>query len=108
MENKNDELEEVYIPEAHNTADDDELDDVIPCETSLLMGNQMMKKEETVQYDGLYDDNNFVSSIDISKMVDIAPRTNQVTSSDYSLEEVNIPESNNTPDDDELDDVIPV
>lgn len=105
MENSNDELEEVYIPEANNTADDDQLDDVIPCETSLFMGNQMMKVEENEQYDGLYDSNNFTSSVDLSKMVDIAPRTQQ-TSSEYSLEEVYIPEAQNTPDDDELDDVI--
>ena len=104
--NNNPELEEELIPEAHNTQDDDELDDVIPCETSIFTGSQMVREEDKIEYDGLYDDNNFLSSVDISKMVDIAPHTEQ-QSSEYSLEEVFIPEAHNTKDDDELDDVIP-
>lgn len=105
MNDVENELEEVYIPEAQNTVDDNQLDDVIPCETTVFMGTQMVRDEDKVEYDGLYDDNNFVSSLDLGKMVDIAPHVEQ-SSSEYSLEEVYIPEANNTVNDDELDDVV--
>ena len=40
--------------------------------------------------------------VDISKMVEVVPGGN----SEYELEEVNIPNEENTPDDDQLDDVV--
>ena len=97
------ELEEVYIPQEHNTADDNELDDVIPCEP-VSFGEQSLEYEVMDSFnDGFYDEvDSSTPSVSLDQMVDIAPHS---VDNANELEEVYIPQEHNTADDNELDDV---
>ena len=100
------ELEEEIIPQEDNRSDDNELDDVIPCEYVAVEEQQDgMAYDMTSSHEGLYDaPASFTPNVDVDKMVDIAPHT--VSSSTFELEEAYIPEENNQPDDDQLDDIV--
>ena len=99
------ELEEVVIPEEDNRTDDDELDDVVPCEYVAVEGQTDMAYDMAgSSNEGLYNDAGYYTpSVSVDQMVDIAPQV--VQSSGYELEEIEIPEEDNSPDDDQLDDV---
>lgn len=82
------ELEEVYIPNSTNTADDNELDDVIPCEPVTF-------EKQTIDYsimdssnDGFYDEVEAAPTVSLDQMVDIAPHV----ATENELEEEFIPE----------------
>lgn len=100
------ELEEVIIPSENNRDDDDELDDVVPCEyVAVEEQNDMMQDMAGSSNDGLYSNaSNYTPSVPVDQMVDIAPQV--IQSSGYELEEVVIPQENNKPDDEQLDDVV--
>ena len=100
------ELEEEYIPEEDNRDDDDQLDDVVPC-APLSFGTGVGVSYDVIDNtnDGFYDDAGYTPTMDLDKMVDIAPQT-QTVESDGGLEEAYIPQEDNRPDDDQLDDVV--
>lgn len=102
-ESNGNELEEVYIPNEENTPDDDQLDDVVPCEL-VTFDNQPSVDYDIVDSsnDGFYDDNGYTPSTSIEDMVDI---TSVSVDDENSLEEEDIPNEENTPDDDQLDDI---
>ena len=101
-------LEEDVIP---NEDDDIEnaLSDVIPCELVTVDSQSADDGSmgDTLE-SGLYDDSDYTppstdieKMVDISTMVEVAPQT----VSEYELEEAYIPNEDNKPDDDQLDDV---
>lgn len=79
------ELEEVIIPNSENTPTDNELDDVIPCETVVFEETVATDNFIDFSNDGFYDDVGYVQNTSIDQMVDIS--TNQSQSSDFELEE---------------------
>ena len=98
------ELEEVIIPEEDNREDDDQLDDVVPCSYVPVDSTQGVAYDiMDTSNDGFYDEEGYIPSTDTSQMVDIAPPMER---SNDGLEEVIIPEEDNRPDDDQLDDVV--
>lgn len=98
------ELEEVIIPEEDNREDDEQLDDVVPCSYVPVDSEQGVAYDiMDSSNDGFYDEVGYAPSTDPSQMVDIAPPMER--SSD-ALEEAYIPEEDNRPDDDQLDDVV--
>ena len=101
------ELEEEFIPQEDNRVDDDELDDVIPCEYVAIEGQSggMAYDMTGTSHKGLYDaPATIIPNVSTEKMVDIAPHT--VSSSTFELEEAIIPQEDNRPDDDQLDDIV--
>ena len=100
------ELEEVVIPTSNNTADDDQLDDVIPCEPVDFGEQEMMEDAPAFSgSDNLYSDELPVtSSVAVTDMVDIAPHVEGHLENE--LEEDFIPISDNMAVDNELDDVV--
>ena len=97
-------LEEIVIPHENNTTDDNELDDVIPFEPSSfdipsVAEYNSLDYEET----DLYNDS-FTSNASVGEMFDIAPAS--VGNREEGLEEVIIPNENNTADDNQLDDIV--
>lgn len=101
------ELDEEVIPNSSNTPDDNELDDVIPCELVDFGEQDLAAIGSAPVYsnmDNLYNDNFSVTpSIPVSEMVDIAPHT---VDTGNELEEDFIPESSNVLDENVLDDVV--
>ena len=99
------ELEEEYIPNSNNTLDDDELDDVIPCEIAGFEEQEMDSMPIYADSDNLFNgENSYIpTTVPTSEMVDISNHENHAVGNE--LEEEYIPNSNNTIDDDELDDV---
>ena len=101
------ELEEEFIPQENNRLDDNELDDVVPCEYVAVEEQQggMAMDMSGSSHEGLYDaPATIIPTISTDQMVDIAPHT--VSSSTFELEEAIIPQENNQPDDDQLDDIV--
>lgn len=97
------ELEEVVIPNENNSEDDDQLDDVIPCEFVETVEQDVPYEVVDNSNDGFYDDVGYTPTTSIDQMVDI--HSEGVTSGN-ELEEVDIPNENNSEDDDQLDDII--
>ena len=103
------ELEEEYIPNSNNTEGDAELDDVIPCEYVEIGEQQVDYNVVDSSNDGFYDNfdsytSEVITTVSVNQIVDIAPQT--VTNTTNELEEAYIPNSNNTSNDDQLDDVM--
>ena len=80
------ELEEVYIPNSNNTEDDDELDDVIPCEPVTYEEQPIGYSVVDSSNDGFYDEVEAAPSVSLDQMVDIAPHV----ASENELEEETI------------------
>lgn len=101
------ELEEEYIPHELNTADDDQLDDVIPCAPVDFSAEPVMDAAPAFGVPGgdLYSEPApIMPTISTGEMVDINP--NAGTHLDNELEEDLIPGEDNTDDDNQLDDVV--
>ena len=98
------ELEEVTIPNEENTPDDNQLDDVVPCEL-VTFDNQPSVDYDIIDSsnDGFYDDAGYTPSTSIDQMIDIESVVNNDEINE--LEEEEIPEEDNTDDDDQLDDI---
>ncbi len=98
------ELEEVVIPNEENTPDDNQLDDVVPCEL-VTFDNQPSVDYDIIDSsnDGFYDDAGYTPSTSIDQMVDIQSAV--VNNEENELEEEEIPEEDNTDDDNQLDDI---
>ena len=99
------ELEEEFIPQENNQ--NNELNDVVPCEYVSVEEQQEGPIMDMTgsSHEGLYDaPATIIPSVSTDQMVDIAPHT--VSSSTFELEEAIIPEENNQPDDDQLDDIV--
>ena len=99
-------MEEVVIPHSENTPDDDELDDVIPCEPVEEVAQNVPYEVVDSSNDGFYDDVGYTPTMSIDQMVDISSVS--VSNSGNELEEVMIPNSESTSNDNELDDVTPM
>ncbi len=102
-------LEEDAIPseDSSNSA----LNDVVPCDYVTVDSQTVIETTmDSSGDDGLYGgDSGYIPNtnvdqmVDISKMVEIVPGGN---GAEYELEEVSIPNEVNTPDDDQLDDIV--
>ena len=102
------ELEEVALYQDNNGDNSGVLDDVVPCEPVTFEPQIGVGYDVVDSFnDGFYDDTGYTPTVDINKMVDIAPH-DTVVSSGYELEEEVIPEEHNTPEDEQLDDIIGV
>ena len=98
------ELEEVTIPNEENTPDDNQLDDVVPCErTTFDYKPEVDYDVVDSSNDGFYDDDGYTPSTSIDQMIDIESVVNNDEINE--LEEEEIPEEDNTDDDDQLDDI---
>ncbi|MBP5679040.1 MAG: hypothetical protein J6X28_04355 [Bacilli bacterium] len=102
------ELEEEEIPTAQAEGNDSGLNDVIPCEPVTFSDEQMDFGVMGEYNDGFYDTMEEAATtpavVPLDQMVDIAPHTVEGTSNE--LEEVDIPQEDNKPDDNQLDDVV--
>lgn len=97
------ELNEEVIPNYNNTPNDNQLDDVIPCEPVEYEEQYTESIPAFGGNNGLYNETYATTpSVPVTEMIDIAPN---VVRTGNELDEEVIPESQNTPDDDELDDV---
>ncbi len=96
------ELEEEIIP---NETSEGGLEDVVPCEYVAIEQQDGGSFDMVgTSNDGFYDYNDTAPSVNVDKMVDIAPQ-NAGSSAD-ELEEVEIPQEHNLANDEQLDDVI--
>ena len=109
-EEKTLDLEEDAIPSENKDSSDNALNDVVPCDYVTIDSQPVAETTmDSSGDDGLYGgesgytpNTDIDQMVDISKMVEVVPGGN----SEYELEEVNIPNEENTPDDDQLDDVV--
>ncbi len=111
-EEKTLDLEEDSIPSEDISSLDNALNDVVQCDY-VTVDSQPVEENtmDSTGDDGLYGgESGYTPNTDVNQMVDISNMIEVVpgagNGSEYELEEVNIPEEQNTPDDDQLDDVV--
>ena len=100
------ELEEDVIPVGEVQTNEGGLDDVVPCEYVAVEQQQQEVSYDMAgsTVDGLYNDESYYTpSVSTEQMVDIGVHV--VGSSGNELEEVEIPNEENTLEDEQLDDV---
>ena len=113
VEGSSTELEEEVIQMADNRPDDNQLDDVIPCELVAFEDSfEGVSEMNEVWHDmtdspsnSLYNEmTSFTPSVSLDQMVDIAPQV--VANPNLELEEESIPQEDNSDNDNQLDDVM--